>query len=285
MGLFIVTFFVLLAIFGPIIWSADPLRPDYSLPPQQAPSGAHWFGTDHLNRDIFEQVIWGGRDTLMVGFSVASIVTVVMIAVGLTAGFYGGWVDEFLSLITNIILVFPGLPLIIVLASWIQVRNDLPVIYVLSAVSWPWGSRVLRSQALSIRQKDFVMAAIVSGESTIRIVWAEILPNMISLVVASFISTLSYAIITSVSLKFVGLGDNGTVSWGTILYWAQNSSAIETGGWWLYVPAGLCITLLVTSLTLVNFGVDAISNPRLRSEKMPARALRPRAVAAEGARA
>ena len=164
--------------------------------------------------------------------------------------------------------MFPALPLIIVLASWIQVKNDTPVIWVLSAVSWPWGARVLRSQALSIRQKDFVQAAIVSGESTIRIVWLEMLPNMVSLAVARFVGTLSYAIITSVSLKFVGLGDNGTVSWGTILYWAQNASAIETGGWWLYVPAGLCITLLVTALTLVNFGVDTISNPRLRIDKV-----------------
>jgi peptide/nickel transport system permease protein len=267
-GMFILAFFVLLAIFGPMIWSADPLRPDYSIPPQQAPSGAHWFGTDHLNRDVFEQVIWGGRDTLLVGFSVSVIVSFLCVAVGLTAGFFGGWIDEILSMITNVILVFPALPLIIVLAAWIQVQNDTPVIFVLSAVTWPYGARVLRSQTLSIRQKDFVLAAIVSGESGIRIVWREILPNMISLVAATSIGTVSYAIITSVALKFVGLGDSGTVSWGTILYWAQNDSAIETGGWWLYVPAGVCIVLVVTALTLVNFGLDALSNPRLRVDKL-----------------
>jgi len=267
-GMFILAFFVLLAIFGPMIWSADPLRPDYSIPPQQAPSGAHWFGTDHLNRDVFEQVIWGGRDTLLVGFSVSVIVSFLCVAVGLTAGFFGGWIDEILSMITNVILVFPALPLIIVLAAWIQVQNDTPVIFVLSAVTWPYGARVLRSQTLSIRQKDFVLAAIVSGESGIRIVWREILPNMISLVAATSIGTVSYAIITSVALKFVGLGDSGTVSWGTILYWAQNDSAIETGGWWLYVPAGVCIVLVVTALTLVTFGLDALSNPRLRVDKL-----------------
>ncbi len=289
-GLFILAFFILMSIFAPMIWTGNPMRGDFMAPPQQGPSAAHWLGTDSINNDVFLQIINGGRDTLYVGFAVALVCTLVSVGVGLSAGYFGGWVDEVLSMITNVFLVMPGLPLCIVLASYIKapktltlsflghgswdvplpqwIVGELPVVGVLSFISWAWGARVLRSQALSIRSKDFVQAAIVSGESAWRIVWAEMLPNMISLVTSSFIGTCSYAIITSVTLKFLGLGSNGIVSWGTTLYYAQNGSAIENGAWWTYVPAGMCIALTAMALTLINFGIDAISNPRLRVDKI-----------------
>ena len=289
-GLFILAFFVLTSIFAPMIWTGNPMRGDWTAPPQVGPSSAHWLGTDSINNDIFLQVINGGRDTLYVGFAVAVVCTLVSVGVGLSAGYFGGWVDEVLGMITNVFLVMPGLPLCIVLASYIKspkvitlpifglgnwdlpipqwMAGEMPVVGVLSFISWAWGARVLRSQALSLRSKDFVMAAVVSGESAWRIVWFEMLPNMISLVTSSLIGTCSYAIITSVALKFLGLGSNGIVSWGTTLYYAQNGSAIENGAWWTYIPAGMCIALTVTALTLINFGVDAISNPRLRVDKM-----------------
>jgi peptide/nickel transport system permease protein len=162
------------------------------------------------------------------------------------------------------------------------VRNDLPIIVVISLVSWAWGARVLRSQAMSIRSKDFVMAAIVSGESRWRIIFSEVMPNMISLIASSLIGTIVYGIMAAAGLQFLGFGNLNEVNWFTVLYWAQNASALQTGAWWTFVPAGLCIALVGTALSLINYGIDEISNPRLRVEKVkaPKRATAPTRAAA-----
>ncbi len=259
---------------------------DYSAPPQQPPSAAHWFGTDQQNHDIFLQMVYGTRSSLALGFSIGALATLLSILIGMSAGYFGGWVDEILSLLTNIVLVIPSLPLIIVLASWVQVKNDVPIVAIIGLTSWAWGARVLRSQTLTMRRKDFVLASQVSGESGWRIVLREILPNMTSLVVSGFIGTTVYAIGAAAGLYFLGFGNLAEVNWFSILYWAQNSSALQTGAWWTFVIPGGAIALVGTALSLINFGIDEISNPRLRVEKVkPAAraAMRPAPVAAEKA--
>jgi peptide/nickel transport system permease protein len=138
---------------------------------------------------------------------------------------------------------------------------------VLSAISWAYGARVLRSQTLTLRNSEFVAAARVVGEPSWRIIIYEILPNMISLVVSSWIGAVQFAFLALVTLEFIGLGDVNLVSWGTILFWAQNNQALLTGAWWTFVPPGVCIALVGVSLTLINYGIDEITNPRLRSEE------------------
>jgi peptide/nickel transport system permease protein len=183
-----------------------------------------------------------------------------------SAGFLGGFADELLSLLTNVFLVLPALPLLIVLLGYLPPSSgQLPTAIVLSALGWPWGARVIRAQTLTLRNRDYVAAARESGERTWRIVVFEILPNEVSLIAASFVGTVLYAILTSVALAFIGVASFSGWSLGTMLYWAEGQSAIQVGAWWWYVPPGVAAALLGMSLVLLNFGLDELGNPRLRA--------------------
>ncbi len=267
LGVVMLAFFVLVAVVGPIIWPGDPSAPFYDGPPMQAPSAAHWFGTDQQSHDIFLQMVYGTRPVLFIGFSIALLATV-LAGIGILGGYVGGWVDDALNLLTNVFLVIPAFPLVIVLASWIQVKNDIPLILVITLTSWPWGARVLRSQTLSLRERDFVQAAVVSGEGTWRVVTREILPNMISIVMGNFIGTVIAAVGSAAGLYFLGLGNLSEVNWFTILYWAQQASALQQGAWWTFVIPGCAIAAVGVACALINYGIDEVSNPRLRVEKV-----------------
>lgn len=267
LGVLMLGIFIVIAIAAPLIAPGDPLAPDYSSTPLAAPSAGHPFGADQQSRDIFRQMVDGTRPTLFIGFSVALVGTALSI-IGIVSGYAGGWLDEAISLITNIFLVIPAFPLVIVLASWIQVKNDIPMILVISLTSWAFGARVLRSQALSLRQRDYVQASIISGETHWRIILSEILPNMTSLVVSNFIGLVITAMGSAAGLFFLGLGNiAGEANWFTILYWAQNASALQQGAWWAFAIPGIAIALVVVACALINYGIDEISNPRLRAIK------------------
>jgi peptide/nickel transport system permease protein len=269
-GVSILALLILIAIIAPLIAPGDPLAPDYSSPPMAAPSAAHPFGTDQQSRDIFRQMVNGTRPTLFIGFSVALVGTLLGI-LGMVGGYAGGWFDEVISLVTNIFLVIPAFPLVIVISSWIQVKNDIPMILVIGLTSWAFGARVLRSQTLSLRQRDYVQAAIVSGESHWRIILSEILPNMISLVVSGFIGLVITAMGSAAGLFFLGLGNiAGEANWFTILYWAQNSSALQQGAWWDFAIPGIAIALVAVACALINYGIDEVSNPRLGAGRFKA---------------
>jgi len=169
-----------------------------------------------------------------------------------------------------------NMPDFLVLAAWLP-PGPVTILSVLVLTGWAWNARVLRAQTLSLAQRDFVLAAKVSGESSLRIVCAEILPNMLSLMTSSFIGATIYAIGAQVGLEFLGLGDISKVTWGTNLYWASNDSALLLGSWWTFVPTGFCIALLGFGLTLINFGVDEIANPRLATESRWVRRLKKKA--------
>jgi peptide/nickel transport system permease protein len=266
-GLCVVIFFLLVAIFGPIILHNDPnaLSPDTLQPP----SAAHWLGTTQTGQDVFSQVVDGTRSSVFWGFLTGLLVTILSVAVGLSAGYFGGIIDEVLSLIVNIFLVLPALPLAIVLASFLPYKGPLTVSLVIMITSWAWGARVLRSQTLTMRNRDFVEAARSNGESTFRIIFFEILPNEIALVAAGFVSTVLFVILAEAGLEFIGLGNVTVVSWGTMFYWSLNNDALLLGAWWWFVPPGICIAILGASLALINFGIDEIANPKLRRELKP----------------
>jgi peptide/nickel transport system permease protein len=263
----IVAFFVAVAIFGPLVWRGNPALPDYSVAPQSAPSWHYWLGTDQQGHNMWLQLIDGTRPSLELGVAVGVLSTTIAVLIGLSAGYFGGWVDDLLSLFTNIVLVIPGLPLVIVLAAWVQAKSNVPIILILGLTGWAGSARVLRSQALSVRNRDFVRSAVVRGESRRRVVLAEMLPNMLSVVASTFIGSTIGAIAAAAGLQFLGLGNLSQVSWFSMLYWAQNNSALLDGAWWTFVPPGLAIAMLTTGLALVNFGIDAMSNPRLRPER------------------
>lgn len=262
-GAAIVGFFLLLALFGP--WFVgDPTA--YEAIPLNPPSGAHWFGTTGQGQDVLAQTVVGARLTLAV--AVASGLGVVGLGalLGGTAGYVGGRVDDVLTLVINVFLVMPALPLMVVLAAWLP-AGPLTMTGVLVLTGWAWNARVIRSQALALRSRDFVHAATVSGEHPVRVLVVEILPNMASLLVSAFIGATVYAIGAQVGLEFLGLGDVTAVTWGTNLYWAANDAALITGSWWTFVPTGTCVALVAFGLSLVNYGIDEVTNPRLTAER------------------
>ncbi|MEV6790547.1 ABC transporter permease [Streptomyces sp. NPDC051320] len=263
-GLAILAFFVLLAIAGPWLAPYDPDKMSNAI--LQSPSGAHWFGTTQTGQDVLSQILVGTRGVLVVGFIAGIFATVFSVLIGVSAGFLGGVADELLSALSNVFLVIPGLPLIIIIASFVSDAGDLLIAGVIALTSWAWGARVLRAQTLSLRRRDYVEAARATGESTWRIILFEVLPNLTAVIASGFVGTVIFAILSEITLAFIGVADISDWNWGTVLFWAQSSQALAQGAWWWFVPAGLCIALLGMSLALINFGIDEFVNPRLRTE-------------------
>ncbi|MBA2284469.1 MAG: ABC transporter permease [Ktedonobacteraceae bacterium] len=263
-GSAIVGFFILVGLFGPFFMTIDPTATSHLF--IAPPSSAHWLGTTVVGEDIFSEMVYGTRTSVFWGLGTGLLVTLISVVVGLVGGYLGGWVDDVLTLLTNISLVLPALPLAIVLAAYFP-RGSLTIALVIVTTNWAWQARVLRSQTLSMRSREFVTAARVSGESTWRIIFYEIFPNEIGLVVAGFVSTTIYVVLTWAALEFLGLGDGTIPSWGSILYWAQQAGALGGGLWWWFVPPGACIALLGAGLSLINFGIDEVADPRLRSTR------------------
>lgn len=237
----------------------------------EPPSLAHLFGTTGQGQDVLSQFLYGGQNTLWVAFSIAVLTTLLALVVALTAAYFRGWVDDVLTLVTNVFLVIPGLPLVVVLAAFLP-PGPLTMIMVLTITGWAFGARLFRSQALSLREREFIAAAEDVGESRWRIVAIELLPNMGSVVAAYFVNQVIFAITAQASLEFLGLGDGGQITWGSMLFWAQNSSALIRGAWWTFVVPGMAIALTAFSLALINNAVDEIGNPRLRADRLLRRA-------------
>ncbi|WP_336582327.1 ABC transporter permease [Nesterenkonia sp. PF2B19] len=190
--------------------------------------------------------------------------------IGLISAYFGRVVDETLSLLTNIFLLIPGLPLLVVLAAFLP-QGLGTVIVVLIITGWAGTARVLRSQALSIRGKDYIDAAVVSGERTTRIAVRDMLPNMASIVMTTLLGSVIGAIGAQAGLEFLGLGDANTISWGNNLYWANTDGSLMLGQWWIFLPSGLAIALVAFALALCNYAVDELTNPRLRRTRSAAR--------------
>ena len=244
------------------------------------PSSAHWLGTTVFAQDVLSQVLASTQATLFVGLLAAAIATCLSILFGVSAGYFGGGTDEVLSLVSNVFLAIPGLPLLIVLADYVPTAGSsiFLVAIIIAVTAWAYSSRVLRAQTLSLRNRDFVEAARVSGEGRMRIIVVELLPNLIPIVAASFLFTTLYAIYAYVAIAFLGLGGSPTSSppglwnWGEMLREGFANNAIRGGWWWWWAPPGLCVALLGTGLALLNFGIDEFINPRLRAAGLTRRA-------------
>jgi peptide/nickel transport system permease protein len=265
-GVFILLVFTVIAIFpgqiAPYDGQAMIFRP--ALPP----SWHHLLGTTAQGQDIFSQLIWGTRLSLVIALAVGGLATVLAVLVGVSAGYIGGSTDGVLSLVTDVILVLPIFPLIIVIAAYEKNAGLLTLVVVLGVLGWSYGARQLRSQTLSLRRREFLESARVRGERKSYVILFEILPTMTSLIVATFLGAAIYAVLTAAGLQFIGLGDPNSQSWGTMLYWAQQAEALGAGmAWWAIAP-GLCIALLGASFALLNYAFDEISSPALRIRKL-----------------
>ena len=262
-GVSLITIILLGALFAPVLGTHNPDK--RVARPHVAPNAEHIMGSTRNGRDVYSQVLQGARKTLSVALFAGIIAMTIAIAVGVTSGYMGGKIDEWMNFITNVFLVFPQLPLLIVLAAFLGQVGSMVITVLLGVTSWPWGARVIRSQTLAIRNKEFIISAEVMGESKLRIILVEILPNLISIVFGGFLGTVIYAMGAEAGLGILGLGDATEVSWGSMLYWAQVSSSLYTGAWWEMMVPAIALALTGGALALINMSIDQVSNPKLKT--------------------
>jgi len=261
-GAGLLVLFCLVSAFPEVIAHDNPSAMIYPL--SLGPSARHLLGTTGLGQDMFAQIIWGARPVLLIAFGAGLAATGIAVLIGVAAAYLGGLWDAVLSLLTDVLLVIPVFPLVIVIAGYLRSSGTLVMIAVITLTGWSYTARQLRSQALSLRNRDFLEAARVRGERRLYIVVVEIIPTMTSLIVASFLTNALYAVLFSTSLQFIGLGDPTVVSWGTMLRAAENNEAFQTGqALWIIAP-GLCIVALGAAFALLNYAFDEIGNPALR---------------------
>jgi peptide/nickel transport system permease protein len=261
-GALILLFFIVFAVIGPWIAPYDPNATGSSV--VAGPSGAHWFGTDQLGRDIFSQLLVGTRGVMVVGFAAGAIATILSLLIGIASGYLPGRGGEALNVLSNVFLVLPALPLLIIITSATPNNGGWIVVLTIGLTSWAWNARLLRAQTLSLRRRDYIEAARATGESTWRIIVFEILPNLTAIIASGFVGTVVFTVLLEITLAFVGINVSEW-NWGTVLYWAQSQDALAQNAWWWFVPAGFAIALLGSGLALLNFGIDEFVNPRLRS--------------------
>jgi peptide/nickel transport system permease protein len=264
-GVGVVLGIVVLGLLAPVLTHISPNAQRFV--PLLPPSSQHPLGTTGQGQDVWSQLLWGTRASVTVGFAAGLIATVLSVCIGLVSGFIGGPTDEGLQLLTNVVLVIPTLPLVVVLATYFPFQSDWPLIFLIGLTGWSWGARVLRSQVLSMRSLQFVESARMAGERTSSLIFREVMPNMWSLIFAQFLFGVIAAVLTEAGLQFIGLGNISTMSWGTMLYWAQNDGAMLTGAWWWFLPPGLFIAFFGAGLTLINYGLDELTNPRLSARR------------------
>lgn len=261
-GLGITAAIVAFGIVGPFLVGDPSAVNNIGMSP---PSADFLLGTTQTGQDVLAQLAYATRGSLLIGLVVAVLTLVLSAFFGIVGAFAGGWTDEAFSLFTNVMLVIPGLPLVIVISSYVTEKSIWMVGVVLAITSWAGSARVLRGYTLSVRNRDYVLAARVSGEPSWRILTVEILPNLVPLLASQVIMAVIFAILGEAGLSFLGLGATGSFTWGTMLYYAQNGLALRLGAWWWFVPPGLLLAVFGAALALINFAIDGVINPKLRA--------------------
>jgi peptide/nickel transport system permease protein len=262
LGLSVVLAFLAVALVGPLLTDHGPN--EYVGPPAQRPSSTWWFGTTMFGQDVFAQFAHGLRSTFLVGLLGGGLAAVIGMLVGFTAGYRGGGVDEVLNMVTNVVLVIPTLAVLLIIATYLRVRGVVPEAIFIGLFSWPWVARAIRAQTFSLRSRDFVDLARLSGARGGKIVFTEIAPNMSSYLFMTFILLFGGAVLTAAMLDFIGLGPTDGMSLGLMMNNAVLWSALPLGMWWWFVPPGLGITMIVGALYIMNVGLDEVFNPKLR---------------------
>jgi peptide/nickel transport system permease protein len=261
-GLGVVTFMLALAIVGPFLTDHKPL--EFAGPTDQPPSAEYWFGTTSFGQDVFAQFVYGLRAAFLVGALGGGIAWILGAGIGFTAGYRGGWVDDVLNMLTNVVLVIPTLAILIIVAAYLNVQSYATEAILIGLTSWPWAARAVRAQTFSLKTREFVDIARLSGRRTRQIIATEIAPNMSSYLLMMFILLFGGAILIGASLDFLGLGPATSVSLGLMMHNAFLASAMLLGFWWWFVPPGVGIIAIVGGLYVMNVGLDEVFNPKLR---------------------
>jgi peptide/nickel transport system permease protein len=262
-GLGVVLFFLVLALVGPLLTDNAPFRYVNPAGPEP-PSAEFWFGTTTFGQDVFSQFVHGLRATFLVGLIGGGLGTILGLLIGFTAGYRGGLVDEALNMLTNIVLVIPTFAVLLIVTAYLKVRGIIVESIFIGCTAWPWVARAVRAQTFSLRTRDFVDLARLSGMKGAKIVFAEIAPNMMSYLLLVFILQFGGATLIAATLDFIGLGPTTGISLGLMMNNAVLWGALLLGFWWWFIPPGLAITLIVGALYVTNVGLDEVFNPKLR---------------------
>lgn len=262
-GLVILLIFAIMAIFGPYIVQITVMAVDGVTQVMHPPTSEYWLGTDDLGKDIFAGVIIGSRVSLMVGLAATAISMVIGTLFGIVSGFYGRTVDAILMRITDVFLVIPWLPLMLVMAALLgpSLGN---IIFVIGITSWAGTARIIRSQTLSIKERPYVERARAIGSGDTHIMFYHILPNVFPLIFANTVLVAAVAILSETTLSFLGMGDPTRVTWGMMLHFAFSMGAVSFGAWWWLLPPGICVVLVVLGFTFIGYALDEVLNPKLR---------------------
>lgn len=262
-GLVVLVFFIILTLVGPLLTEFDDPF-DYVGPPSARPSSTYWFGTTFFGQDVFTQFVHGLKASWMVGIIGGGLATLLGVLIGFTAGYQGGVVDEVLNMLTNIVLVIPTLAVLLIIVAYLDVRGILAESVFIGCTAWPWAARAIRSQTFSLRARDYVDLARLSGMKPLKIIFTEIAPNMMSYLLLVFILQFGGAILIAATLDFIGLGPTNAISLGLMMNNAVLWGALLLGVWWWFVPPGIAITAIVGALYVTNVGLDEVFNPKLR---------------------
>ncbi|MEU9358113.1 ABC transporter permease [Streptomyces sp. NPDC048301] len=262
-GVSVVAVLLAVGVFGPMLLENGNPN-EYVGPQASAPDGTYWMGTTTFGQDVYAQFVHGLRATFLVGVVGGAIAAVIAMLVGFLAGYRGGVVDEVLNMLTNVVLVIPALAVLLIINAYMGVRSVAVQGLFIGLTSWPWAARAIRAQTFSLRTREFVDLARLSGSGTWRIVFREIAPNMSSYLFMTFILLFGGSILIASSLDFIGLGPTEGVSLGLMLQSAQQWSALQLGMWWWFLPPGAGITAIVGALYVANVGLDEVFNPKLR---------------------
>ena len=270
----LIGFILLVAIVGPLIVRTDPNATVGGLYTAPQGFGPLLLGTDNEGQSVVANLVYGTRTSLIVGLIAGTIATVIGVVVGLLAGFRGGWLDSILSGVTNIFLVIPGIIVVILLGVALDNRNIFTLAVVIGIISWPWTARAVRAQSISVRTREHIDVAMLSGARFWSILAWDVLPYLLSYVVMAYVLQISSAILFEATLSMLGLGPSGAVSLGIMLYWAIAWGSVRTGAWWAFVPPTVMLTMIAFSFLLLQSSLDEVFNPRLRRGK--ARKIQPK---------
>lgn len=266
-GIALVLLILIVTLGADLFTTHDPMM-RYTGEYHTAPNDTFLLGTTRLGRDVLAQTLYGGRVSIMVGILAASIATVIGLTIGISAGYFGGLFDSIVNAILNVFMVVPQLVLLLIVASMMGGVSPVIIATIIGFTSWAYNARILRAQTMSIRNREFIYSAETLGENKFRILFVEILPNMLSIITTSFIGTVIYAIMAQSFMEMIGFGDPLSVTWGTMLYNAQSTGALHSGIWWEVLGPGLAIVILGAGLTLINFSIDEVSNPKLKAQRI-----------------
>lgn len=257
--------FILLFIWGmvgPMTTNMMPReRTEFRASP---PTSEHIFGTTSVKEDIYTQFVYGLRTAFLIGALGGTMSTVIGLAIGFIAGYKGGWLDEVLMMLTNIMMVIPTVALFLIIAAYLEMRGVLMQSIILGCIQWPWIARTVRSQTLSLKQREFVNLARITGTRSMKIIIEEIVPNMLSYVVMIFIILFGATILYSSALDFIGLGPTQGMSLGLMMQESYNNNAINYRYWWWFFPPGVTLMLLISAMYFMQTGLDEVFNPQLR---------------------